>query len=109
MILSISLFLVLSVTACNDKSKEANLNTDDQSNMQSMNMNKDSAMISMMKDPAMIDMMINECEKDTAMRRQICSKLMDYPRMREMMRSMLDSSKDRSAVPNSKLKMELHK
>ncbi len=93
MILSVSLFLIITVTACDNKSKDADGKMNDQSNMQSMNMNKDSAMMSMMKDTAMMSsmmtMMMEQCEKDTAMCRNMCTNMMKSPGMKAMMIDMM--------------------
>ncbi len=72
-----------------------------------------SSMMGMMENPAMInqmmDMMMKQCEKDTAMLRQTCAKMMGNPIMKDMMRRMLESDKSKNAAPNGKLEMELHK
>lgn len=79
-----------------------------------MNMGNDTAMMrNMMKDPVMMSsmmtMMMPQCETETAMCRQMCTKITDNPKMMEMMHSMLESNKDKSTTPNGKLDMELHK
>ncbi len=89
MFLSVSLFLIITVTACDNKSKDADGKMNDQSNMQSMNMNKDSAMMSMMKDTAMMTMMMEQCEKDTGMCRNMCTNMMKSPKMKAMMMDMM--------------------
>lgn len=94
MILSISLLLLISVTACDNKSKDAEDKMNDQSGMTGMNMGNDTAMMrNMMKDPTMMNsmmtMMIKQCEKDTAMCRNMCTNMMKSPKMKAVMMDMM--------------------
>lgn len=112
-ILSVSLFLLFTITACNDK-KESAAETKNETGMNGMNMSNDTAMMSnMMKDPAMMNsmmtMMMEQCEKDTTMCRTMCSNMMKSPKMKAMMMKMMkeDGMMDMKSSDNMKgMKMD---
>lgn len=63
------------------------------------NMKGDTAMAGMMNDTArmhkMMDMMMERCEKDTAMCRSMCRRMMNNPQMTKMMQGMMNEKTDK--------------